>query len=136
MNERINELFADCFGNLDTWAKVCVHNYYITYGDGCGEEILENTEDELNMIFTTPYEVLQAITDEYNVNDDYMWVDGLGNLYSADSENEIPLANVDEMAEYFYENPSYLKDFKEFNEWYYAVEYGFDEDDEEEEEED
>ena len=136
--ERYNEIFAECFENLETFEKVAIHNYYVTEGDGYGEMICENTEDFINEMFPNAYDVINSIG-RYNINDDWAWVDDLGNLYSADSESEMELSDVDEMAEYYYDNPSYLKDIKGMDEWYDAVEWGIDdeeEDDEEDEDED
>lgn len=133
--EKYNEIFAECFESLDTFEKVCIHNYFVTEGDGYEAEIYENTEDNIEMLFPSSYDALNSIG-RYNTNDDWMWVDDLGNLYSADYESEMELSDVDEMAEYFFSNPSYLKDFKGMSDWYDAIEYGLDEDEEDEDDED
>lgn len=133
--ERYNEIFAECFANLETFEKVAIHNNYVTEGNGYGDEIFENTEDFINESFPNAYDAINSIG-RYNINDDWAWIDDLGNLYSADSESEMKLSDVDEMAEYYFENPSYLKDIKGMNEWYDAMENGLDEDEEEYEEED
>ena len=132
--ERYNEIFAECFENLETFEKVAIHNYYVTEGDGYGDEICENTEDFINEMFPSAYDAINSIG-RYNINDDWAWVDDLGNLYSADSESEMELSDVDEMAEYYYDNPSYLKDIKGMDEWYDAVYFGLDDEEEDEEEE-
>lgn len=133
--ERYNEIFAECFENLETFEKVAIHNNYVTEGNGYGNEIFDNTEDFINEMFPNAYDAINSIG-RYNINDDWAWIDDLGNLYSADSESEMELSDVDEMAEYYLEHPSYLKDTKGMDEWYYAAVYGLDEDEEEDEEED
>ena len=133
--ERYNEIFAECFENLETFEKVAIHNNYVTEGDGYGEMICENTEDFINEMFPNAYDAINSIG-RYNINDDWAWVDDLGNLYSADSESEMELSDVDDMAEYYLARPSYLKDIKGMEEWYDAVYYGLDEEEEDEEEED
>lgn len=135
MSEKIKELFSECFDNLKTFERIAIHNYYVTEGNGYGDEICENTEDFINESFPNAFDAINSIG-RYNTNDDWAWVDDLGNLYSADSESEMELSDTEEMAEYFAENPSYLKDIRGMSEWYDAIEYGLDEDEEEEEEED
>ena len=132
--ERYNEIFAECFENLETFEKVAIHNNYVTEGGGYGEMICENTEDFINEMFPNAYDAINSIG-RYNINDDWAWVDDLGNLYSADSESEMELSDVDEMAEYYLARPSYLKDIKGMEEWYDAVEWGLDEDEDDEEDE-
>ena len=133
--ERYNEIFAECFENLETFEKVAIHNNYVTEGGGYGEMICENTEDFINEMFPNAYDAINSIG-RYNINDEWAWVDDLGNLYSADSESEMELSDVDEMAEYYLARPSYLKDIKGMEEWYDAAYFGLDEDEEDEEEED
>ena len=135
--ERYNEIFAECFENLQTFEKVAIHNNYVTEGNGYGNEIFNNTEDFINEMFPNAYDAINSIG-RYNSNDEWAWIDDLGNLYSADSESEMELSDVDEMAEYYLARPSYLKDIKGMEEWYDAVEWGLEEDEEgdEDEEED
>ena len=129
---KIDELFVECYDNLETWEKVAVHNHY---ADAVGEPLIyENGEDFLNSMFATPYDAISAMGD-YHHYDDYAWMDGLDNLNSADDEDGLPLADADDMADYYYHHPCYLKDFKAFNEWYDAEENGLEEDDEEEDDE-
>lgn len=133
-NERYNEIFVECFENLETFEKVAIHNNYVLEGNGYGEEICENTEYFINESFANPYDAINSLG-RYNINDEWAWVDDLGNLYSADSENDMELSDADEMAEYYAENPSYIKDIKGMSEWYDAIEYGLEEDEEEEDKE-
>ena len=133
--ERYNEIFAECFENLETFEKVAIHNNYVIEGNGYGNEICNNTEDFINEMFPNAYDAINSIG-RYKINDEWAWIDDLGNLYSADSESQMELSDVDEMAEYYLERPSYLKDFKGMDEWYDAVMYGLDEDEEEDEEDD
>lgn len=128
MDSRYNELFEDGWKSLELWAKVAVHNNYVG-DDAYGNYISDNTEDFINGCFNSPFDIINSMG-EYSVSDDYAWIDDSGNLYSGDREKELPLADVDDMAEYYYNHPSYLKDFMEFDEWYDAVENGFDEDEE------
>ena len=131
--ERYNEIFAECFENLETFEKVAIHNNYVIEGNGYGNEICENTKDIIDAVFPSAYDALNSIG-RYNINDEWAWIDDLGNLYSADSESEMELSDVDEMAEYYYDNPSYLKDIKGMDEWYDAVYFGLDDEDEDEDE--
>ena len=132
--ERYNEIFAECFKNLETFEKVAIHNNYVTEGGGYGEMICENTEDFINEMFPNAYDAINSIG-RYNINDEWAWVDDLGNLYSAGIESEMELSDVDEMAEYYLARPSYLKDIKGMEEWYDAADFGLDEDEDEEDEE-
>lgn len=129
MNEKYTEMFEEAFNNLDTWEQVAINNDYVNNG-GYGHEILQNSEEDINQYFSSPYDALMAVND-YNPNDEYMWVNGLGELNSGSNFSDIDFASIEEMAEYYYFRPTYLKDFKDFNEWYEAVEYGIDEEDDE-----
>ena len=133
--ERYNEIFAECFKNLETFEKVAIHNNYVIEGNGYGNEICENTKDIIDAVFPSAYDALNSIG-RYNINDEWAWIDDLGNLYSADSESEMELSDVDEMAEYYYDNMSYLKYIKGMDEWYDAVYFGLDDEEEDEDEED
>ena len=124
--ERYNEIFAECFENLETFEKVAIHNNYVIEGNGYGNEICENTEDFIDAVFPNAYDALNSIG-RYNINDDWAWIDDLGNLYSADSESEMELSDVDEMAEYYFANTSFLKHFEGMKKWCDAVEHGLDE---------
>lgn len=121
------------FNNLPTWAKVAVHNNYVENG-GYGDIIEENTEENLNEYFGSPYEALQAVCSDFNLMDDWMWVDDLGNLHSTDLDNNLPFADIEDIAEHYLENPTYLKDLDEFDDWYDAYENGIDDEEEEDEE--
>lgn len=131
--EKYNEIFVECFKNLETFEKVAIHNNYVIEGNGYGSEIFENTEDFINECFPSAFDAINSIG-RYSTTDDWAWIDDLGNLYSADIESEMELADFDEMAEYYFDNPSYLKDIKGMGEWYDAIEYGLDDDEEEDEE--
>lgn len=131
-NEKYNEIFIECFENLETFEKVAIHNNYVTNGDGYGDEICENTEYFINESFPNAFDAINSIG-RYSVNDEWAWIDDLGNLYSADNESEMELSDVNDMAEYYFENPSYIKDIKGMSDWYDAVEYGLDDEEDEEE---
>ena len=124
--EIYNEIFSECFDNLYTSDKVAIHNNYVTEGDVYGDVISENTEDFIDKNYPSAYDAIKHIK-HYSINDEWAWFDELGYLYSAGSESEMELSDVDEMAEYYFANPSFLKHFEGMKKWYDAIEHGLDE---------
>ena len=124
---RYNEIFAECFKNLETFEKVAIHNNYVIEGNGYGNEICENTEDFIDAVFPSAYDAISHLDRHYSIKEEWAWVDGDGYLHSSDRECELELSDVDEMAEYYLANPSYLKYFEGMKKWYDAVEHGLDE---------
>ena len=85
-------------------------------------------------MFPSAYDAISHLDRHYSIKEEWAWVDGDGYLHSSDRECELELSDVDEMAEYYLEHPSYLKDTKGMDEWYDAVMYGLDEDEDEDDE--
>ena len=135
MNNKLFDIFCECFNNLETWEKIAIHNDFASK-TGTEEEIFNNDEETLNILFNSAYDVLQSITDDYHVNDEYCWNDELGNLNSGDTEDELPLAELDELFAHYCDFPSYLKEIKGMSEFYDAWAYGIEEDEKEDEDED
>ena len=59
--ERYNEIFAECFENLQTFEKVAIHNNYVIEGNGYGNDICSNTEDFINEMFPNAYDAINSI---------------------------------------------------------------------------
>lgn len=138
MNEKILELFTDAFYNTPFWLRVALSNDCVEDGYD-GEHIYDNDEETFDELYSTPSEAISSLHYQYSFDDDYCYEDGYGKLVSFSDDGEIkyedlPLASVEDMAEYFYNHPTSLKEYHEFDEWYDAVEYGIGVDDEEEEE--
>ena len=125
--ERYNEIFEECFGNLETFEKIAIHNNYITEDDAFGYIVSENREDFIDKMFPSAYDAIRHLDRHYSVKEEWAYVDDDGYLHSADRECELELSDIDEMVAYYLTNPSYLKDFEGMKKWYDAVEHGLDE---------
>ena len=103
------------------------------------ENVIEsNDEDFFNLFFEgKPMEAVRAASyGHYNYADDWVWFNAYGNLESGDYEEQLPLRDGEEMAEWYidnYDEVSYVDGMEDFCE---ACENGDDDDDDEGEEED
>ena len=130
--EKLVELFVEGYENCELSSKIEIHNIYIreTNGD-CVYEIESNDEDFFNtFFFGKPMEAVRAsYYGDFRYNDDWVWFNTYGNLASGDNEEELPLCNADEMAEWYIENYEELEHIKEMGDFCDACEEGEDDGD-------
>ena len=134
--EKLTSLFETSFDHASTDTKIYVSNLY--YREACGDgenEVFENTDDFFETYFTTPMEAVRATHfGHYNYSDEYVWFNAYGNLDSANFEEDLPLADPTDMAEWYMEHDWALDDlraYEEFMEFMDALESGDDTEDEE-----
>ena len=125
--EKLVELFVEGYENCELSSKIEIHNIYIRETNGgCGYEIESNDEDFFNTFFEgKPMEAVRAsYYGDFRYNDDWVWFNTYGNLESGDNEEELPLCNADEMAEWYIENYEELDHIKEMGDFCDACEEG------------
>ena len=131
--EKLVELFVEGYENCELSSKIEIHNIYIRETNGgCGYEIESNDEDFFNTFFEgKPMEAVRAsYYGDFRYNDDWVWFNTYGNLESGDNEEEIPLCDAEEMAEWYIDNYEELDHIKEMGDFCDACEEGeYDEDD-------
>lgn len=130
--EKLVELFVDGYENCELSSKIEIHNIYIREADGGWEyEIESNDEDFFNTFFEgKPMEAVRAsYYGDFRYNDDWVWFDTYGNLSSGGNEEELPLRDAEEMAEWYIENYEELEHIKEMGDFCDACEEGEDEED-------
>ena len=130
--EKLVELFVEGYENCELSSKIEIHNIYIRETNGgCGYEIESNDEDFFNTFFEgKPMEAVRAsYYGDFRYNDDWVWFNTYGNLESGDNEEELPLCNADEMAEWYIENYEELEHIKEMGDFCDACEEGEDDGD-------
>ena len=130
--EKLVELFVDGYENCELSSKIEIHNIYIREADGGWEyEIESNDEDFFNTFFEgKPMEAVRAsYYGDFRCNDDWVWFNPYGNLASGDNEEELPLRDAEEMAEWYIENYEELEHIKEMGDFCDACEEGEDEED-------
>ena len=130
--EKLVELFVEGYENCELSSKIEIHNIYIREADGGWEyEIESNDEDFFNTFFEgKPMEAVRAsYYGDFRYNDDWVWFNTYGNLASGDNEEELPLCNADEMAEWYIENYEELDHIKEMGDFCDACEEGEDDGD-------
>lgn len=131
--EKLVELFVDGYENCELSSKIEIHNIYIREADGgCEYEIESNDEDFFNTFFEgKPMEAVRAsYYGDFRYNDDWVWFNSYGNLASGDNEEELPLRDAEEMAEWYIENYEELELIKEMGDFCDACEEGEDDGDE------
>lgn len=114
-------MFINCYNTCDVEQKIEIHNIY-SRENNCDNEIFYNDEDFFGMFFEgKPMEAVRSICfGKYNYNDNYVWFNGYGNLVSSDYEDEMPLADEEEMAEWFIENYDEIEHIEEMQDFYNA----------------
>lgn len=130
--EKLVELFVEGYENCELSSKIEIHNIYIREtNSGCEYEIESNDEDFFNTFFEgKPMEAVRAsYYGDFRYNDDWVWFDTYGNLSSGDNEEELPLCDAEEMAEWYIENYEELDHIKEMGDFCDACEEGEDEED-------
>lgn len=126
-NERLSELFTECWNNASIDEKISISNIYDTEELSGDNEIFANDENFFNTFFeNNPMEAVRSVYfGKYNLNDPYVWFNGYRNLESTEWEDELPLHDVDELFEWYVNNTpniTYIDAMKDFIE---AVENGF-----------
>lgn len=104
----------------------------------CEDEIESNDEDFFDTFFEgKPMEAVRAsFYGNYRYADDYVWFNAYGNLESGDYEDQLPLRDAEEMAEWYIEHYEEVEYITEMGDFCDACEEGENEEDEEEENED
>ena len=135
--DKLIKLFVECYNNCDLRSKVAIHNTYERENGYGYEKVIEvNDEDFFNLFFEgKPMEAVRAACyGNYRYCDEWVWFNAYGNLEGGDYEDQLPLHDGEEMAEWFiahYDEVDYITEMGDFCE---ACENG--DDDEEEEEND
>ena len=130
--EKLVELFVEGYENCELSSKIEIHNTYIREtNSGCEYEIESNDEYFFIAFFDRkPMEAVRAsYYGDFRYNDDWVWFDTYGNLSSGDNEEELPLRDAEEMAEWYIENYEELDHIKEMGDFCDACEEGEDEED-------
>ena len=133
--DKLIALFVECYDNCTLRSKIEIHNIYVRENNFSYEgEIERNDEDFFNLFFEgKPMEAVRAASyGHYNYADDWVWFNAYGNLESGDYEEQLPLRDAEEMAEWYINNHDETKYFEEMMDFYEACENGDDEDEEEE----
>lgn len=100
--EKLIELFKDSFGALTTRNKVYVHSEFVRGTNRYDDDIFFNDEEFFEENFGKTMDAVRAVSyGKYKYTDEYIWFDGYGNLETGTYENELPLSDEDEMAEWF-----------------------------------
>lgn len=135
--DKLIELFVECYDNCNLRSKIEIHNIYVRENNFSYEgEIESNDEDFFNLFFEgKPMEAVRAsFYGKYHYYDDWVWFNAYGNLESGDDEEELPLRDAEEMAEWCidnYDEVSYVDGMEDFCE---ACEMGDDDEGDEDEE--
>lgn len=132
--EKLIEIFTECWEECELSTKVQIHNEYILETENMDDEIFENDEDFFNTFFEgKPFEAVRScFFGHYEYSDTYVWFNGYANLDTGDYEDQLPLRDADELAEYYIENYANIEHLTEFAEFVEACENGDDEDEDEE----
>ena len=110
--EKLIKLFVECFDNSELSSKIEIHNNYVMENDcGMEDKIEINDEEFFDTFFEgKPMEAVRAVFyGDYRYNDEYVWFNVYGNLESGDYEEQLPLRDAEEMAEWYMENPNQLQ---------------------------
>lgn len=127
-NERLSELFIECWNNASIDEKISLSNMYDTEELSGDNEIFTNDEDFFNTFFeNNPMEAVRATQfGRYNFNDPYVWFNGYANLASTEWEDELPLHDVDKLFDWCVKNTSSIDYIDAMEDFIDAVENGFD----------
>lgn len=135
--EKLIEIFIECWNESTTDEKVQVHNAF-AINHRPDDEIFINDEEFFNLAFEgRPFEAVRsAFFGHYKYSDNYVWFNGYANLDSSDYEDEMPLADKEELAEYFIEHYMEIDHISSMADFVSACEGYEDEEEDEENEED
>ena len=118
--DKLVELFVDGYENCELSSKIAIHNTYIRETNcSCDGEIERNDEDFFDTFFAgKPMEAVRAsFYGDFHYNDDWVWFDAYGNLESGNFEDQLPLRDAEEMAEWYiehYEEVEYITEMGDF----------------------
>lgn len=127
--EKLVELFVEGYENCELSSKIEIHNIYIRETNGGWEYEIESNDEYFFITFFDgkPMEAVRAsYYGDFRYNDDWVWFDTYGNLSSGDNEEELPLRDAEEMAEWYIENYEELEHIKEMGDFCDACEEGED----------
>lgn len=134
MNDKLIEIFKECWENCTSDTKVGIHNIYAR--EKCpDDEIFLNDEDFFNTYFEgKPFEAVRsAYFGHYEYSHNYVWFNGYANLDSSDYIEDMPIESTETLAEWFIENYDELDYIQDMSDFCEACENGIDDDDEENE---
>ena len=135
--DKLIALFVECYDNCTLRSKIEIHNIYVRENNFSYEgEIESNDEDFFNLFFEgKPMAAVRAASyGNYRYYDEWVWFNAYGNLEGGDYEDQLPLHDGEEMAEWFIEHYDEVEYITEMGDFCEACENG--DDDEEEEEND
>lgn len=118
--DKLIELFVECYNNCELTSKIAIHNIYVRETSCSYENKIEsNDEDFFNTFFENkPMEAVRAsFYGDYRYNDDWVWFNAYGNLESGDYEEQLPLRDAEEMAEWYiehYDEVDYITEMGDF----------------------
>ena len=131
--DKLIKLFMECYEDCDLRSKITIHNTYERENGYDYEKVIEsNDEDFFNLFFEgKPMEAVRAsFYGKYHYYDDWVWFNAYGNLESGDYEEQLPLRDAEEMAEWYINNYYETNYFEEMVDFYEACENGDNEDEE------
>lgn len=134
--DKLIELFVECYNNCELSSKIAIHNIYVRETNyGLENEIESNDEDFFNTFFEDkPMEAVRAsFYGDFRYNDDWVWFNAYGNLKSGDYEEQLPLRDAEEMAEWYIEHYDEVDYITEMGDFCDECEEGYDEEEEESE---
>lgn len=134
--DKLIELFVECYNNCELSSKIAIHNIYVRETNyGLENEIESNDEDFFNTFFEDkPMEAVRAsFYGDFRYNDDWVWFNAYGNLESGDYEEQLPLRDAEEMAEWYIEHYDEVDYITEMGDFCDECEEGDDEEEEESE---
>lgn len=134
--DKLIELFVECYNNCELSSKIAIHNIYVRETNcGLENEIESNDEYFFNTFFEDkPMEAVRAsFYGDFRYNDDWVWFNVYGNLESGDYEEQLPLRDAEEMAEWYIEHYDEVDYITEMGDFCDECEEGYDEEEEESE---
>lgn len=105
------DLIIDELRGLEYWDLVEVWNRYCENNNYTDDEIFDMGMFNEFMYGCTPLEIADKISDDFRVGDDYFRFTIWGNVESASDPED--LMDIDDLAEYIFDNPYEFEDFIE-----------------------
>lgn len=132
--EKLESIFNQIIENCSTSDTVEIYNVFCEETNSGDDIIYQNDEDTINSFFSNAYDVLQsAYFGNYSLRDDYMWLNGYGNLESSNYEDEMPI-DKSLWFGHFKDNWSSIEEYVDLSD--YETAYSLFEDEEEYDEDD
>lgn len=115
---KLVEIFKKCWNECDLGDKIDINNMYCRE-NSYENEIYDNDEEFFENFFSgNPMEAVRAVLfGKFHFNHPYIWFNGYGNLETSEFEDELPLCDEDDMADWYidnYEDIDYIDAMKEF----------------------